>query len=52
MCFARPLVFGSPMGMRRVVIGGAASLLELPGFASQAAVPRLSPQRGWSQRGR
>jgi hypothetical protein len=26
-------------GMRRVVIGGAASLLQLPGFASRAPVP-------------
>jgi hypothetical protein len=39
MCFARPLVLAVRWGMRRVVIGGAASLLQLPGFASRASVP-------------
>jgi len=38
MCFARPLVLGVRWGMRRVVIGGAASLLQLPD-ASLAPVP-------------
>jgi hypothetical protein len=28
MCFARPLVLGVRWGMRRVVIGGASSLLQ------------------------